>query len=128
MRAAAGDDEPVAQPRKWQATQWPSLLCLSWGATVLQRGNWAIGQRVWKWQPDGGLIGLGTSPCSRMRLRLTRRVGHRHRREQRLGVGMQRVARRAPRAGAISTIRPRYITATRSLMCSTTDRSWAMKR
>ena len=28
---------------------------------------------------------------------------------------------------AISTMRPRYITATRSLMCSTTERSWAMK-
>jgi hypothetical protein len=38
---------------------------------VLQRGNWAIGQRVWKWQPDGGRIGLGTSPWSGMRLRLT---------------------------------------------------------
>ena len=31
----------------------------------------AIGQRVWKWQPVGGRIGLGTSPCSGMRLRLT---------------------------------------------------------
>ena len=31
----------------------------------------AIGQRVWKWQPEGGRIGLGTSPCSMMRLRFT---------------------------------------------------------
>ena len=30
----------------------------------------AIGQRVWKWQPDGGLSGLGMSPCRMMRARL----------------------------------------------------------
>ena len=41
------------------------------GTTVLQIGIWAIGQRVWKWQPEGGRIGLGTSPCSGMRLRFT---------------------------------------------------------
>ena len=41
--------------------------------------------------PVGGWIGLGTSPCSRMRLRLTVRVGNRHRRQQRFGVGMQRL-------------------------------------
>ena len=29
----------------------------------------AYGQRVWKWQPDGGLIGLGTSPVRITRLR-----------------------------------------------------------
>ena len=49
----------------------PSLLSFSSGTTVLQIGNWAIGQRVWKWQPVGGRIGLGTSPCSGMRLRFT---------------------------------------------------------
>ena len=37
----------------------------------LQSGCLAIGQRVWKWQPEGGLIGLGTSPSRTMRLRLT---------------------------------------------------------
>ena len=37
--------------------------------------------------------------------------------------------RRRPRAAVpVSTIRPRYITATRSLMWRTTDRSWAMNR
>ncbi len=41
------------------------------GSSLLQSGNWAIGQRVWKWQPDGGRIGLGTSPCSGMRFLLT---------------------------------------------------------
>ena len=34
----------------------------------------------------------------------------------------------APATGASSTIRPRYITAIRSLMWRTTDRSWAMNR
>ena len=38
---------------------------------MLQIGNCAIGQRVWKWQPGGGRIGLGTSPWSGMRYLLT---------------------------------------------------------
>ncbi len=52
----------------------------------------------------------------------------RHRREQRLRVRMHRRARRARSRVPISTILPRYITATRSEMCRTTERSWAMKR
>jgi hypothetical protein len=60
----------AAQLWKWQATQWPSAACFSSGFSVLQRGCCALGQRVWKWQPVGGLMGLGTSPCSMMRLRL----------------------------------------------------------
>ena len=46
---------------------------------------------MWKWQPEGGLTGLGTSPCSTRFSRLTLRIGHRHRQQQRLGVGMQRL-------------------------------------
>ena len=46
---------------------------------------------MWKAQPDGGLIGLGTSPSSIGALRLRLRVGDRHRRQQRLRVGVQRV-------------------------------------
>jgi hypothetical protein len=30
-----------------------------------------MGQRVWKQHPDGGRIGLGISPCRRMRCRFT---------------------------------------------------------
>ena len=45
---------------------------------------------MWKWQPGGGLTGLGTSPCSTRFLRLIARVRHRHREQQRLGVRMQR--------------------------------------
>ena len=96
----------------------PSLLCFSSGFSVLQSGNWAIGQRVWKWQPDGGWIGLGTSPCKADALAL--RPSGRESAPPRAapGVGVQRRACRARCAGAISTMRPRYITATRVLMCS----------
>jgi hypothetical protein len=31
----------------------------------------ALGQRGWKWQPLGGLIGLGTSPVKTIRFRFT---------------------------------------------------------
>jgi len=40
------------------------------GTSLLQRGI-ACGQRGWKWQPDGGVIGLGISP--RMVLNAVRR-------------------------------------------------------
>ena len=69
--ASEPEARPCGQPRRWQETQCPSSLCFSSGDWVLQRGNWAIGQRVWKWQPEGGRIGLGTSPCRGMRFRFT---------------------------------------------------------
>src|SRR5213078_1832907 len=84
-------------------------------------------QRVWNRQPEGGLIGLGTSPSRMIRLRLM--VGS--------GIGTAESSASvygcfglvySSLAGAISTILPRYITATRVEMCSTTDRSWAMNR
>ena len=55
------------------------------------------------------------------------RVRHRHRRQQRLGIGVLRV-REQRRLSAYSTILPRYMTAMRWLMCSTTARSCAMNR
>ena len=85
-------------------------------------------QRVWKRQPDGGLPGDGTSPL-RTRRRLRRRgIGLRHGRQERHRVRVARVARRGRRRGASSTILPRYMTPTRSLMYWTTDRLWAMNR
>ncbi len=58
----------------------------------MQRSN-AIGQRVWKRQPEGGLTGDGMSPVRMMRLRRDSTLGSGigNRRQQRLGVGMQRV-------------------------------------
>ena len=58
--------------------------------TLLRHTGCASGQRVWKRQPGGGLAGLGGSPCSRMRCGLHARVGHRHGRQQDLGVRMAR--------------------------------------
>ena len=56
------------------------------------------------------------------------RVAHGHRRQQRLRVRVARPWCRASSAGPISTILPRYITATPSEMWRTTERSWAMNR
>ena len=51
----------------------------------------------------------------------------RDRRQERPGGRGAAGRRTACSAGAISTIRPKYITAIRSLTCRTTDRSWLMK-
>ena len=93
-----------------------------------RRSSCAMKQRGWKRQPDGGFAGLGTSPFSTMRWRRAIGIGHRDRRQQRHGVRMARLRGRAPRSSRARRSCPRYITATRSLMCSTTDRSCAMKR
>ena len=74
MAAVSFVTERRFQPRRWQATQWPSLLRFSTGSSR-EHSALAIGQRVWKWQPDGGLMGLGTSPSSLIRLRPTRGSG-----------------------------------------------------
>src|SRR4030095_3456580 len=56
--------------RKWQATQCPPPISLNSGSTSSQILSLYI-QRVWKWQPLGGLIGLGTSPSRMIRFFLT---------------------------------------------------------
>ena len=95
-------------------------------ATRRRHRSTTSGQRGWKWQPGGGSSGLGISPRSE-RSRGAAERGSR-----------SGIARAAPgcrggagapstaRVGPGSTIRPRYITATRSAMCSTTARSWVM--
>ena len=57
-----------SSPAKWQATLCRLPICSSGGSTFAQI-SWANGQRVRNRQPDGGLIGLGTSPSSRIRSR-----------------------------------------------------------
>ena len=57
-----------------------------------RRSCCAIGQRVRKRQPDGGLIGLGTSPCEHDPLALAARDRLRVRREQGHRVRVQRPA------------------------------------
>ena len=46
-----------------QAFQWPGRTSRK-GVAVLAQDSIAYGQRVRKTQPDGGLTGLGMSPCS----------------------------------------------------------------
>jgi hypothetical protein len=46
---------------RWQATKRPGAVSRSAGGSERQRST-ALGQRVWKGQPDGGFAGLGGSP------------------------------------------------------------------
>ena len=46
----------------------PAALVEQCGTSTGQRSK-TFGQRVWKTQPVGGLIGLGTSPLRMIRLR-----------------------------------------------------------
>ena len=46
--------------QKWQATPCPASNTS--GGDVSRQSGRTCGQRVWKWQPDGGASGLGTSP------------------------------------------------------------------
>ena len=62
MRAIDSCQHCGASCAKWQATKWPGAICRNAGASVLQRSH-ACAHRVWKRHPDGGWIGLGTSPC-----------------------------------------------------------------
>ena len=57
-----------SSPAKWQATLWRLPICSSGGSTFAQIScaNW---HRVRNRHPDGGLIGLGTSPSRRIRSR-----------------------------------------------------------
>src|SRR5262245_42797199 len=48
---------------RWQAARWPGAISRITGGISRQTGR-ACGQRVWKRQPDGGAIALGTSPST----------------------------------------------------------------
>ena len=78
--------------------------------------------------PTAGSAGDGMSPLRTMRRLRLRGFGSGHRRQQRHRVGVGRRVVDARRPSASSTSLPRYITPTRSLMCSTTARLWAMNR
>src|SRR6185369_3318408 len=54
--------------QKWQAAARPLASATSAGISARQRSR-TCGQRVWKRQPGGGAIGLGTSPSRMMRFR-----------------------------------------------------------
>ncbi len=59
---------PPCSSTQWHAARWPGSYSLNAGTSTLQRSN-AIGQRVWKRQPEGGLTGEGMSPLMMIRLR-----------------------------------------------------------
>src|SRR5262245_54197290 len=64
----------ASQRTSLQATQWPGRTSRSPGRIRLQLST-AIGQRGWNTQPDGGLIGLGTSPFTGRNLRSASTLG-----------------------------------------------------
>src|SRR6266545_3683513 len=80
----------------------------------------AMKQRGWKRQPLGGLAGLGTSPLRTMRCRLRVGSGTRIAESSDTVYGCRGAAYSISLVVS-STITPRYMTATRSLMCSTTE-------
>ena len=55
--------EETPPSNRWQATKCPGETSRRAGSNREQCGM-TKGQRVWKWQPDGGLSGDGTSPFS----------------------------------------------------------------
>src|SRR5262245_47875071 len=56
--------------RTWHATQWPAETSFSTCSFSEQEGTRSE-HRVWKRHPEGGLMGLGTSPSRMIRLRRT---------------------------------------------------------
>ena len=126
--APGGQPKPVFSG-KWHATWWPGASSASGGSSV-RHTSCAFQHRVWNRQAGGGLSGLGTSRVSRIRSRRCRCPrcapgtppyrGHQRRRVRVPGLGVELVPEGS------STIFPRYMTATWSLMCRTTDRSCAI--
>ena len=118
------------RPRaKWQATGCPCPRSTSAGSSVAQI-SWAFQHRVRKRQPLGRLTRARhvTLEDDVLSGPLGSGVGDGHGGQQRLGVGVRGALVDVLSRSPISTILPRYMTATRSEMCRTTERSWAMKR
>src|SRR5262249_51194351 len=115
-RAAAASSPESTLNGWWHAARCPLGYAVSCGSTTRQRSV-ARGQRGWKRQPDGGLIGFGGSPRTGA-ARVPRRA--------RSGIGIASssaavygwIGRRySSSPGDNSTIFPRYMTAIRSETC-----------
>ena len=111
---------------KWQAT-W-DLPTVNSSGVLLRQISWAFQHLVLNTQPAGGLIGEGRSPLRMIRSLLRSDLGS--------GCGTADNnavvygwcgAEKRSSVFAISIILPKYITATRSEICWTTDKSWAIK-
>ena len=100
------------------------------GGSTSRQTSIAYGQRGWKRQPDGGASGLGMSPCEHdaraaRAARPGRAPGSPTAAPRCRGASGRRYT---SSAAPISTMRPRYMTAMRSLMWRTTARSCEMNR
>ena len=98
---------------------WSAAAARERGVLGRADGSCAIGQRGWNRQPLGRPIGLGGSPRPRAPSIPARREP-RHRLQQALRVRDGAGSSNSSSVGAVSTIRPRYITATRSQTWRTT--------
>jgi len=109
---------------KWQATRWSSPASRRGGSVVAQIAGPPSSARSWqrglKWQPLGGLTGEGTSPRRMIRLRRSSGSGIGIAENRALRVRMLGAPETCPGGLPARRSFPRYMTATRSLMCSTT--------
>ena len=131
-------------PKKSRARKGSSVTrrppsCRVVGGRLLGRVRWisaprlaaatrgpAEGQRGWKWHPGGGASGDGISPViGRNTPRPAPIFGTLS--KQRLRVADAPAPRRACGSAPSSTMRPRYMIATRSETWRTTPRSWLTK-
>ncbi len=102
------------------------------GGSCVRQICCAFQHRVWNRQAGGGASGLGTSPSSLIRSRRSRcpvalvSGSGTGTAESRATVYGWRGLKYSWSRLAVSTILPRYMTATWSAMCRTTDRSCAI--
>ena len=110
----------------WHSATWPVDLRVDGAraARCVAQMSVAFQQRVRNRQPDGGFSGDGTSPLSRIRCLAMRGVQLRRRRHQGRGVRVVGPVENGFGRARLRRSGPRYITATRSATCRTTDRSW----
>src|ERR1019366_5697871 len=87
----------------------------------------AEAQRGWNGHPEGGETGDGGSPGTASGADRGPGASRGREASKRAVYGWRGEAKRAA-VGASSTMRPRYITAVRSAIQRTTERSWPMKR
>ena len=116
----------IASSARMHAAKCPCVISRS-GGTALAHSSIAIGQRVLKRHPDGGEIGVGTSPFRMMRSLFIFGSG--------IGIADNNACvygwigrRKSSLVWQTSIILPRYITATRSEMCSMTANPCEMNR
>src|SRR5262249_21210859 len=107
-----------------QFAMWPSRIDVAGGDSISQRGR-RPGPRAARGQPGGGGgRGGGCPPISMSRSRLSSTSGRQRRSARVYGwAGWSKMSVVRP----ISTMRPAYITATRSAMAATMPKSWVTR-